>query len=185
MTIPTRPYLFVAAVFAPLLASAPAEAQLTCGWCEEDIRAGVTVGGWFYVGLAHRFPGGGNECGWDGSGQGHACSRCGGADSHCHVGWWTLGCHIPCGPTGGAQAALTDIQGALDSGDMTLVASALLQDRSDVSVEFVPEAGSIDLMLSCDPERVFHSIPISPDARVKLEAVFSASFEGRDKPRAF
>ena len=48
--------------------------------------------------LKHRFPGGGNECGWDGHDDfGATCSRCGG-DSFCHRDFWWGSCHIACGP---------------------------------------------------------------------------------------
>ena len=85
---------------------------------------------------------GGNGCGWDGRDEvGAMCSRCGGT-SDCHREFRTGGCHIACGPAGGdVAAALVEVEDALEAGDVTAVASALLEPRSGFSFEFTPEAG--------------------------------------------
>lgn len=172
MAIARRWYLFVAALFVFLAEGAPVEAQggLTCGWCVlayEDpnpVEPGLTEG--------HRFLAeGGDQCGWEGHDYSGWlwCSRCGNT-SECHEGMQSPGyCHIICGPAGDAVAALTEIEQALEDDDIGVVASALLRERNGVSVEFMPAAGRIDLVLPCDPTRAFRTIPVLPEARRNLE----------------
>ena len=168
MAIPRRMYLFMAALFLSLAASAPVEGQdqgLTCAWCWES------GGDWHPGGgpLVHHFIANGELCGWEGSGHGDqmSCARCG-RTSTCH-GYDDPGpCHIACGPEGDAMAALTEIREALDSDDVAVVASALLRDRVGVSVEFIPKSGRIDLLLPCDPYRPYHTIPVVPEVREAL-----------------
>ena len=72
MTIARRMYLFVAGVFACLVAGSATEvvAQdgggLTCGWCVHGVHNLAEVPGGFEGDLKHIFPYGGNGCGWQG-----------------------------------------------------------------------------------------------------------------------
>ena len=173
-------YLFVAGVLVILLggASAEVEAQLTCGWCLHDgDRIGWTVveGTEYAVvgNFSHAFPGGGDACGWEGHDDegilgGPVCARCGG-DSHCHTDYWENMCHRPCGPDGDAFAALTEIEKALGRDEMTTVVAALRKARTGMSVEFIPDAGRIEIMLACDPGRAIGAIPVLPGTRERLE----------------
>ncbi|MXW16600.1 MAG: hypothetical protein F4Z83_03455 [Gemmatimonadetes bacterium] len=164
----------VLALAGSMLLPEESEAQgggLTCGWCimERDLWVGPGV---IILGpVEHSFPNGGNECGWDGHDEpGAMCSRCGGT-SDCHIEFRTGGCHIACGPAGGdVAAALTEVEDALDRGDVTAVASALLEPRTGLSFDFIPEAGRIDLFLACTPDRAFVTIPVPPEARDRLAA---------------
>ncbi len=171
----------VVALALLLAAGAPIEGQtpddggggsgggLTCGWCVLDYRP--RAGG---VGLdrGHKFlVEGGDECGW----EGHDypgwlwCSRCGG-ESECHEEFQPPGyCHIICGPAGDAVAAATEIEQALRDRDMTVVASALMRERTGFSVEFIPEAGRIDVVMACYPNKALRTIPVLPQERKSVE----------------
>ena len=76
------------------------------------------------------------------------------------------------------MAALTEIEEALGAEDIVLAASALRRERTGVSVEFIPEAGRIDLMVPCHPDRVYHTIPVLPEVRTRLQAELQASATG-------
>ena len=174
MTISRKTYLFVAALFVFLMASAPTEVEaqdgggLTCGWCVHGVHNLVEVPGGYEGDLKHVFPYGGNGCGWQGHDIPHVeCSRCGGT-SDCHTRWRDGFCHIPCGPEGDAVVALSEIEAGLDDDDMAVVASALRMAREGVVVEFIPEGGRIDIVLPCNPTRVYHTIPVPPDVRTRL-----------------
>ncbi|MYB97974.1 MAG: hypothetical protein F4123_12570 [Gemmatimonadetes bacterium] len=65
---------------------------------------------------------------------------------------------------------MTEVEDALDRGDVTAVASALLEPRTGLSFDFIPEAGRIDLFLACTPDRAFVTIPVPPEARDRLAA---------------
>lgn len=176
MTILRKGYLFVAALFVFSLAPAPAEAQeVVCGWCQELNAIWAWPDGTITF-WGHRFPGGGNGCPGLEVFQPRtgSCARCGGT-STCHFGWDKHRCHILCGPAGGDFAAVTEIEEALTSGDMTMVAAALNRDRDGLSVEFVPEAGRVDFILACDPDRAFRSIPLLPEVRERLKAQLAAT----------
>ena len=80
-----------------------------------------------------------------------------------------------CGPAGGDIAAVTEIEEALASGDLTMVAAALNRDRDGLVVEFVPAADRVDLILACDPDRAFRSIPVLPEVREMLETQLAAT----------
>ena len=179
MEIARKTYLFVAALMVFLVGGLPndVEAQgggLTCGWCIQE-RWEVTIGPIIILfPWEHKFPGGGDECGWPGH-AGAMCSRCGGT-SFCHRDFWTGSCHIACGPAGGdVAAALTEVEDALESGDVTAVAEALLEPGTGLAFEFIPESGRIDLFLACDPDRPFRTIPVLPEARDRLTAAFGGS----------
>ena len=176
MAIAKRMYVILATLFVCLAATAPMEAQLTCGWCLT--RGTLYTGpGIILVGdIEHRFPGGGDECGWDGHDEcGVQCSRCGGKESTCHTDWWVGICHVPCGTAvNDALATLTEIEEAFDTDDMAVVATVLSKNRTGVSVEFIPDAGRIDLILANDPGRPFHTIPVLPDARDRLGIALAA-----------
>ena len=188
MAIARKTYLFVAALMVFLVGGLPNEVEaqgggLTCGWCIME-RWRLTIGGSTYVGpWEHAFPGGGDECGWDGHDEaGAMCSRCGGT-SFCHRDFQTGNCHILCGPAGGdVSAALTEVEDALESGDVTAVASALLEPRTGFSFEFIPEAGRIDLFLACDLNRAVGTIPVLPEARDRLTAAFEGSARTESSP---
>lgn len=182
MTIVRRTDLFLAAVLALLMTSVPVEGvaqdegDVTCGWCVmrgDLVRSGAD---WtWYENVEHSFPNGGNECGWEGRndksiGGGPFCSRCG-RSSTCHEDFQTGFCHIPCGPEGDLFAALTEIEEALELEDLTTVASALQVRTTGFSFEFVPDAGRIDAILACDPDRVFRTIPVAPEVRDRLKGV--------------
>ena len=181
MEIARKTYLFVAALFVFLVGGLPNELDaqgggLTCGWC--IMRQDVVVGPGIIIvfPVKHRFTGGGNECGWDGHDEpGAMCSRCGGT-SFCHTEFRWGECHIACGPAGGdVAAALTEVEDALESGDATAVASALLAPRSGLAFEFIPESGRIDLFLACDLNRPFRAIPVLPEARDRLTETFGGA----------
>jgi len=187
MEIARRTYLFVAALFVFLVAGLPTEAEaqgegLTCGWCIVRIDVVVDPGRIIVFPLRHKFPGGGNECGWNGHDDyGATCSRCG-RTSSCHTGSQWGPCHIACGPGGDdpgddeeVAAALTEVEDALGSGDVAAVASALLDPSPGFSFEFTPEAGRIDFFLACDPDRAYRTIPVAPRVRDRLTAALRSS----------
>ena len=188
MTIVRRTDLFLAALLALLMASVPVEGvaqnggEVICGWCVMKGDLLASGPGWTaHHNVEHSFPGGGNECGWEGSndkslGGGPHCSRCGGS-STCHMGYQTGFCHIPCGPTGDLFAALSEIEEALELKDLGAVASVLQEPTTGVSFEFVPDAGRIDAILACDPNRVFRTIPVLPEARDRLKAAVALATE--------
>lgn len=167
MTIIRNAYPLVAALFLCLTASPPINAQEE----EEDEEVGEVVCWWCWeVEGGHEFVIGGERCvgGIPGTDEeAMHCSRCGGT-TECHP-WQPGPCHRACGPTGDAVAALTEIQKALDGGDITVVASALNRRRTGVSIEFLPDGGRIDFILPCDPTTTFRTIPVPPEARAKLE----------------
>lgn len=179
MAIAGKMYPFVAVLFVFLMASMPVEVAaqgggLTCGWCTMDGDLVDSGPGWAeYENVKHAFPGGGNECGWEGRNDesitgGPVCARCGGT-STCHSDEQDGMCHIACGPLGDLFAAVTELEDALDGGDITAVASALRQPRTGLFFEFIPEGGRIDVVLTCDPGRAYTAIPLLPEARGRLQ----------------
>ena len=172
-------YLFAAAVFVFLLVGVPTEMEaqdgggVTCGWCVMKGDLVGQVGNWeVYENLEHAFVDGGEECGWEGRdaesiGGGPYCSRCGNT-SVCHTDFRDGPCHRACGPLGDLFAALEEVESALEGGDVTAVAAALLEPTTGGSLEFIPDAGRIDIMLACAPGRVFGAIPVLPDVRDRL-----------------
>ncbi len=182
MTDARRMYLFAAAVLALVLAGSPADVDaqgLTCGWCVMDYREGHVFGpDGDYVGsvfeFRHKFLEGGNECGWEGHDEpGAMCSRCGGT-SDCHEEFRRGGCHIPCGPDGDDYAVAAEVEDALERGDVTAVALALHAPQEGVSLEFIPAAGSIEVIFSCGPNGAVQRIPVPPAARDRLHAAVAA-----------
>lgn len=167
MAIARRMYVFVTVPFLLLAGSGSVEGQsgdVTCWWCLE-VGEGEEV--------RHGFSLGGELCGLEGKLNGHAgstqCARCG-WKSECHYEFLEGPCHRACGPAGDAVAALTEIQQALETGDIALVASALFKKRTGVSVEFIPKGGRIDLLLPCDPDKPYQTIPIPPEERYKTSS---------------
>ena len=169
MTIARKSFPFLAALFLFLVAGGGApigaqeeggEGEVVCWWCWE-------------FGGSHIFLPGGERCVSSIPGHGHPlmhCSRCGGT-SECHVDDWGDGdCHRACGPSGDALAALTEIREVMEGDDVTVMVSALLRPRTTVSVDFLPEQGRIDVVLPCDPDRVFGTVPVLPGVRAMLEA---------------
>ena len=186
MAIARKMYLFVAGVGLLLLAgvSVPAEVEAqTCGWCVMDSRDVILVDPWGnmvdgWTEYRHKFPGGGNACGWDGHDEpGAMCSRCGGT-SDCHEEFRFGGCHIPCGPDGDAYAVVTEVEDALERGDVAAVALALNAPQEGVSLEFIPDAGRIEVTFSCGPTGAVHGIPVPPAARDRLQTAVAAVAPG-------
>ena len=77
-------------------------------------------------------------------------------------------CHILCGPGGDVPR---DIRQALADGDAAVVASILLRESTEASLQFIPEAGRINVVFACNPGKVFDVIPVLPEMRERLEAV--------------
>ena len=176
MTTVKRLSPLVAALLVSLAASTPVEAQgVTCGWCSHGtIDVTYPDGSTSSCQYCHAFFRAGDLCGLEGSNwPSTVCARCGGRPSYCHRLPWPGPCHILCGPDGDLSAELSDIQGALENGDVTVVASALLRERSGAALEFVPDAGRIDVVLACSPGRAARTIPVFPEVREKLEAELS------------
>ena len=183
--IARKTYLLLAPLFVFLLVGVQTELEaqdgggLTCGWCVMDSREGhLFAPDGEYLGpfteYRHRFTGGGNECGWDGHDElGAMCSRCGGT-SDCHEEFRSGGCHIPCGPGGDAYAVAAEVEDALERGDVAAVALALHAPQEGVSFEFIPAAGSIEVIFSCGPSGAVQSIPVPPAARDRLQAAVAA-----------
>ena len=166
MEIAWKTYLFVAALMVFLVVGLPNEVEaqgggLTCGWCEE-------------LGPIHGFPNGGDKCGWPNPGQDYQCSRCGGT-SHCHgfISWHAWGpCHMACGGTTAQQSlsdAVSDLRSGLDVMDLERVAETIASTRDGFSIEYLPEAGRIDLVLACAPSIPAGTVPVPPGIRPSLE----------------
>ena len=156
--------LFAAAVL--IIAPEPSSAQLTCGWCQE-------VDHWWHPRI-HGFPNGGDACMFDGP-EDAVCARCGG-ESHCHgfLSWHALGpCHTLCGPAGGDGGsfarAISSIREGLATKNLDVVAAMVARDAPDLSIEYLPDAGRIELILPCDPVAPAHTIPVAPDMRLALD----------------
>ena len=160
---------------------AKSSAYVTCGWCEEwyriTIRGGVIVS----EGYLHKFfDSAGDQCLWPrpvpdvGS---ITCNRCGGT-SYCHTDAQSGPCHMACGGTGDLAEAVGDIRESLAVRDIKRVVSAILRERADLSVKYVPAAGRIDFVPSCDPRRVAHTIAVLPEVRGALDAEMAAGMAG-------
>jgi hypothetical protein len=65
---------------------------------------------------------------------------------------------------------LSGILEALDRGNVAVVASTLVRERTDASLDYIPEEGRINIVLACSPDRVNRVIPVLPKVREKLEA---------------
>jgi len=174
MEIARKTYLFVAALFVFLVAGPPTEVEaqgggLTCGWCWE-----MTLGS---VGSVHWFPRGGDKCGWPNPGAGYVCARCGGT-SHCH-GYHSKHrygpCHILCGGQGPGEDeevlahVVSDLRSGLATLDLGRVAETIASARDGFAVEYLPDAGRIDLVLACDPSIPAATVPVPPDIRPALD----------------
>ena len=160
---------------ALLVTASPGDtnAQVTCGWCQSGPLIEVDDSGdvWWHNGHRFLFEGGG-ECLWAGHDEPAVnCARCGGS-SLCHSDPMepTHCDHILCGPAGDAMAAATEIREALETRDISVVASSLTRGRVGVSVNFSLESGRIDIMLPCDLNRAAATIPVSPHFRDALAA---------------
>ena len=164
---------FLLAIWALLVVSAvapvPAAAQdmVICAWCEEE-------GWWFW--RDHRFTAGGFNCD---DPPGEQCVRCG-RDSDCHTEWRGGACHIPCGPDGGQMQALADavsqIRAGLDAADVTMVATAILDNRADLVIKYRGQAGRIDFMLPCDRDVPVATVAIVPGVQTELDAAMTSEF---------
>ncbi len=116
--------------------------------------------------IGHAFPYGEDGCA-GGVLLPTSCVLCGGS-SRCHEEIETGPCHISCGPATDALAAVIEIQDALDRDDVTLLAAAVSRERVGVSAEFIREGGRIDLILPCDPNVAFRTIPVLPRTNAEL-----------------
>jgi len=159
------------AIAVSLLVPAPTVAQTpTCGWCVED-RSDLNN-------PKHSFPQGGEQCSWPTPNLPcQVCSRCGGTGSTCHRDRQDGQCHILCGPAGGVLGgAAGAIQGALEVRDPVAVATILLAEHpAGLTVEYLPEAGRIEFVLTSDPDTVAKTLAVPPgDIRVLLEAELAA-----------
>ena len=179
MTFLKRICLGVATLLVCLVPSESAEAQflgeVVCWWCFE--QDGM-----------HDFSLNGRGCGSKGEYPDDPvtaqCVRCGGS-SECHYRRKVGPCHIPCGPAGGeAVAAATEIQEAIKTEDVAVVASALAKARSGISAEFIPEGGRIDVVLTCRPSMPFSTIAVVPKLRDALLAELQAYPPEQWKPVA-
>ena len=159
---------FVAALFVLLVAGWPTEGEaqgLTCGWCIELDTPWGTI---------HGFVNGGDKCGWPNPGPAWQCSRCGGT-SMCHGLASPLSggpCHIPCGGTAMQQSvsdAVSDLRSGLGAMQLERVAEAIVSTRDGFSVEYLPEAGRIDLVLACAPSMPARTVPVPPEIRSALD----------------
>ncbi len=165
MAIARKMFLSLAALFLLFASAQQTEAQflgeVVCWWCieTEDGQHGFTMNV--------------RGCGSEGEYPDHPipaqCVRCG-KTSECHEENWPGPCHIACGPAGDAVMAQAELQGALESEDISIVAATLLKERSGVIAEFIPDGGRIDLLLSCDPNKPFRTIPVVPTLREALVA---------------
>ncbi len=174
MTIAMKTCLGMTALLLFLVPSESAEAQflgeVVCWWCiEEDGMHGFNLNG----------RGCSSEGEYPDNPTPSQCVRCG-KTSECHTDRRPGSCHIPCGPDGDdAVVAVTEIQEAMETEDVAVVASALMKERTGVSVEFIPEGGRIDLVLPCHPSMPFRTIPVVPEFREALVAELSAYRRGR------
>ncbi len=170
MAIVKKLYPLVAAMFVFLATSAPAEAQggtVVCGWCSYgNVEVQWPDGSITHCNGCHAFFGGGDGCA-GGAQPWATCSRCGGT-SACHRTPQHGPCHILCGPGGDVPR---DIRQALADGDASVVASILLRESTEASLQFIPEAGRINVAFACNPGKVFDVIPVLPEMRLRLEAV--------------
>ena len=154
--LPIVPLLLLSVDPAPAAAQ---DGEVVCGTCNEAFWGGL-----------HRFPEGGDGC----RSSGDFCSRCGGT-SKCHRWWyveWDLsGCHIACGPAGdmALAEAVHQVRGALAAGNTNAVAASVMSHRADLLVEYRPDTGRIDFILSCDPSAAAATVAVLPALRPALE----------------
>lgn len=102
------------------------------------------------------------------------CSRCGGtSDCHGFLSWHVLGpCHMACGGTTAQRSlsnAVSDLRSGLDATDLDRVAEVITSPRAGFSVEYLPEAGRIDLVLACAPSIPSGTLPVPPEIRSALD----------------
>ncbi len=183
MTITRKMYLFVAALFVFLVAGMPTKVAAQEGQDgEEGEGNGGLTCGWCYYSIwndEHWFDNGGDGCGWPNPGDSE-CSRCGGTSS-CHgFGHPDSGgpCHIACGGTTTQQAlsdAVSDLRSGLDAMDLVRVAEAITSSRDGVSVEYLPDAGRIDVVLACTPSIPSGTVPVPPEVRPALDRALEGS----------
>ena len=73
----------------------------------------------------------------------------------------------------------------LDAMDLERVAETIASARDGFSVEYLPEAGRIDLVLACAPSIPAGTVPVPPEIRPALdralkEPVAAIAVRGRD-----
>ena len=171
MAMAAKGSLFATALVLFLAGGAPIEAQEEVCWWSNT------------VGSKHGFVVAaiGRDCPEDGKPPGVTCVVCEpGSQGHngCHYELMEGGTHAACDDGGGVLAALTEIQDAMEGGDITMVASALMRERGSVSAEFIPEGGRIDLILACDPNKPSWTIPVLPELRRALESELEQTEQG-------
>lgn len=176
MTIKRMGFVFLGSLLLLLGTSSSIDAQRVpvCGWCDwwdGFKRASMMEYGTEDSWGRHSFPtSAADACGGDEWGT---CAACGGS-SMCHRFWMRGPCHVPCDGVFAGRTTLEEVQEALAENDIDVLASALSRERAGVFVEFIPESGRIDVLLSCDPNRAAHTIPVEPELREKLKAALAA-----------
>ena len=162
---------FMAALFVSLAAAASADAQggpVVCGTCAEgDFEVRMPDGSIEDCEGCHAFFRGGNRCVGASSLPWAICARCGGT-SACHRTPWRGPCHVLCGPRG--DDPTDDVRQALADGNVPVVASILMREEEEASLQFIPEAGRINVTLACSPGQISGVIPVYPEFRGRLEA---------------
>ena len=84
-------------------------------------------------------------------------------------------CHQACTVSPDLADVVGDIQEGLEARDARRVASTILQERAGLVVEYIPAAGRIDFVLSCDLNRTARTIAVAPDVRKALAAGMAAA----------
>jgi hypothetical protein len=70
--------------------------------------------------------------------------------------------------------AVSEVRAGLDAADVTLVAAAILEDRGDLVLKYLGEAGRIDFMLPCDPVAPMATVAVGPEVRAELDAAMKS-----------
>ena len=65
--------------------------------------------------------------------------------------------------------AVSDLRSGLDAMDLERVAESIGSTRDGFSVEYLPEAGRIDLVLACAPSIPAGTVPVTPEIRPALD----------------
>jgi len=159
------------------LSTAPAMAQLTCGWCEEFPTFGDSII-WMHM-FSEDDPEG---CNWPEpqpvyQGGQVTCAACGGT-STCHSEPDVGLCHHPCGGSNGNgngngtgngtgnggsdgtgdregvfDTAYDDLRIGLSEGDEGRTLSVLRAQGMAYRVEYIPDGGRVEMFRPCDPIR--------------------------------
>ena len=82
--------------------------------------------------------------------------------------------------------AVSDLRSRLDAMDLDGVAETIASPRDGFSVEYLPEAGRIDLVLACAPSIPAGTIPVPTEIRPALDRALRepvAAIAGRSRDR--